>query len=138
MVHIPAGLRQQVIERAGGRCEYCQTPRAIVIEMAVDHIVPVAAGGETTIDNLCLACISCNARKLDFQEAVDPESGETALLFNPRTQRWEAHFRWEEDGVRLVGLTPVGRAAVERLRMNRPLLVEARRLWVEAGWHPPE
>jgi hypothetical protein len=119
MVHIPAALRQQVIERAGGRCEYCQTPRAIVVEMALDHIVPVAAGGETTADNMCLACVSCNARKLDFQEAVDPESGEAVLLFNPRTQQWADHFAWEEGGIRLVGLTAAGRATVE------------------AGWHPP-
>jgi hypothetical protein len=38
MARIPDVLRQQVIQRAGGRCEYCQTLRAIVVEMEIDHI----------------------------------------------------------------------------------------------------
>ena len=38
---------------------------------------------------------------------------------------------------RVLGLTPMGRVTVARLQMNRPRMVEARRLWVQAGWHPP-
>jgi hypothetical protein len=37
-----------------------------------------------------------------------------------------------------VGITPIGRATLLALRMNHPIIVEARRLWVAAGWHPPE
>lgn len=32
----------------------------------------------------------------------------------------------------------LGRATVNALHLNRPLLVAARRAWVKAGWHPPE
>jgi hypothetical protein len=39
--------------------------------------------------------------------------------------------------LRIVGLTSVGRATVEALKMNNPYIVPARRLWIIAGWHPP-
>lgn len=131
-------VRQQVIERARGRCEYCQTPITVVIEMEIDHIVPRAVGGSDTLDNLCVACISCNGYKLAFQEGIDPTTGEPAALFNPRRQTWADHFTWDDEEIRVVGLTPTGRATVERLRMNRQRVIDARRLWVQAGWHPPK
>jgi hypothetical protein len=59
------------------------------------------------------------------------------LLFNPRTQHWYEHFRWSEDGAYIIGLTAIGRATVETLKMNSAYIVPARRHWVEAGWHPP-
>ncbi len=137
MAYIAAALRQAVIERAQGRCEYCLTWQAVVVEMEIDHVLPESAGGLTEASNLCLACVSCNGFKLAFQSAVDPETGESAPLFNPRSDRWEEHFEWSDEGTHLVGVTAAGRATVERLRMNRPRMVEARRLWVQAGWHPP-
>jgi hypothetical protein len=127
-----------VIRRARGRCEYCHTPQAIVVEMAIDHIVPEAAGGQTTLENLCLACISCNAYKHDFQTGLDPNTNESMTLFNPRNKQWSDHFAWSPDGIRVVGLTATGRATIERLRMNRQVMQDARRLWVRASWHPLE
>ena len=44
MASISKALRRQVTERAGGRCEYCQTLLAIGVEMEVDHIIPTSAG----------------------------------------------------------------------------------------------
>jgi hypothetical protein len=69
--------------------------------------------------------------------AADPVTGDEVDLFNPRTQAWTDHFAWSQDGSRVLGLTPCGRATVERLRMNRERLVMARELWVQARWHPP-
>ena len=60
MAYIVPSLRQEVIERAHGRCEYCLTSRAIVVEMEIDHVVPESAGGPTVTDNLCLTCIGCS------------------------------------------------------------------------------
>lgn len=37
----------------------------------------------------------------------------------------------------MLGLTAIGRATISRLRLNRADAVDARRHWVEAGWHPP-
>lgn len=137
MARIPDSLRQQVIARARGRCEYCQTQQVIVVSMEIDHIKPEAAGGETALDNLCLACAGCNGYKLHFQNGIDPETNQETPLFNPRTQSWRGHFGWSEDGTLVIGLTPIGRATIARLHMNRDAMVESRRRWVEAGWHPP-
>ena len=54
MAYISQALRQLVIERASGLCEYCHTAQAIVIEMEIDHIVPEAAGGVTEASRLAI------------------------------------------------------------------------------------
>ncbi len=130
-------LRHQVIARANGLCEYCQTQQIIVVTMEIDHIIPEASGGETQLDNLCYACISCNGSKLDAQTGIDPESNSNVPLYNPRMQNWSEHFQWSEDSLCVIGLTATGRATVNRLRMNRNVIVESRKRWVEVGWHPP-
>jgi|GEM_PF-1413981 len=43
-----------------------------------------------------------------------------------------------QDGTLILGLTSVGRATIDALRLNSELAVEVRRNWVLAGWHPPE
>jgi len=43
----------------------------------------------------------------------------------------------DENGTVIVGLTEIGVATVNLLRMNRPQLVEVRSLWVIVGKHPP-
>ena len=54
------------------------------------------------------------------------------------TEHWTEHFTWSENGTRIQGKTPTGRATVLALKMNNPTVVFARRRWVSAGWHPPE
>jgi hypothetical protein len=67
----------------------------------------------------------------------DPQTGESVPLFNPRTQQWTDHFRWDESGTRIEGITDVGRATVSALKLNNSLIIKARTRWVMAGWHPP-
>lgn len=132
-------LLEFVRARARFRCEYCQAPEQLTGQRCqVDHIIPRVRGGKTEGNNLCLACAACNSFKLDRINATDPESAESAALFNPRTQNWHDHFAWSADGTRVVGLTPSGRATVAALKMNRPLAVGARASWVEIHRHPPE
>jgi hypothetical protein len=59
-------------------------------------------------------------------------------LFNPRAQLWAEHFEWTDNGTLLHGLTPVGRATIVRLQMNIARIVNARKVWVRAGEHPPD
>jgi hypothetical protein len=66
---------------------------------------------------------------------LDSVTGRRAPVFNPRVERWDAHFRW--DGVVLVGLTAIGRATVDALRMNRALALAIRREETALGRHPP-
>ena len=137
--YFPKGLRQRVADQGRHRCGYCLTLESIAGQpMELDHLTPQSLGGPTREENLWLACGLCNAYKGDRISAQDPESGRLVRLFNPRYQVWEEHFRWADSGARVVGKTAIGRATVFALRLNRALLVEARRLWMSAGWHPPE
>jgi len=111
MSSISAGLRRQVVFRAGDRCEYCGLAQeGQEATFHIDHIVPRAAGGPNAADNLALACVSCSLRKEARRSGKDPRTGRAAPLFNPRRQRWADHFRWE--GFTVVGLTVTGRTTV--------------------------
>jgi len=106
--------------------------------MELDHLVPRSLGGPTIEGNLWLACSLCNDHKNNRFLIVDPETGINVRIFNPRRQEWAEHFVWSEGATRIDGTTATGRATVAALHMNRPSLVLARRLWVAAGWHPPQ
>ncbi len=135
---IPAWLRQRVAAQARYRCGYCLTAEAVTgTPLVIDHLIPEALGGATEETNLWLACSQCNLHKGDRITARDPLTEAWAPLFDPRRQIWGEHFRWSAAGDEIVGLTPTGRATVQALRLNRPLLVRARRAWAEVGWHPP-
>lgn len=137
MTAVSARLRSRVVERAGGRCEYCRLGQAgQEATFHVDHIVPVADGGPTVPENLALACVSCSLRKAARRSATDPATGRTVALFHPRRQRWDAHFSWQAN--RALGVTPTGRATVSALRMNRPVIVAIRAEEALRGRHPPE
>ena len=124
-----------VHERADGCCEYCQTCQNVTGQaMHVEHINP--EGGDHP-DNLCLSCPNCNLSKFTATSALDPLFGQLQSLFNPRQQSWAEHFEWDESGTRVIGKTAVGRATVERFKMNIERIVIARRVWVRAGAHPP-
>jgi hypothetical protein len=136
MQTIPAALRRLVIQRAANCCEYCRLSQlGQVATFHVDHIVPVAAGGETTAENLALACVSCSLRKGARQKVEDLETGVLVLIFHPRQQVWREHFAWE--GERVVGLTATGRATVQALGLNRPSMLAIRGEERLLGRHPP-
>jgi HNH endonuclease len=136
MRYIPAEVRRLVSQRATGRCEYCGlSQEGQEAAFHIDHIVPVVAGGQTTAENLALACVSCSLHKAARQTAIDPQTGEEVAIYNPRRERWSDHFRWE--GVRLVGQTATGRATVAALDMNRPLILAIRQEEANLGRHPP-
>ena len=137
-VYIPVALRRQIRDQFANCCAYCQTAEHLTVAIfEIEHIVPFVAGGETVADNLCLACPTCNRYKATRLAAIDPQTGESAPLFHPQQQAWIDHFDWNDSRTELVGLTAVGRATIETLRMNRPQLVRVRRMWVELGEHPP-
>lgn len=135
MSSIPAKLRRLVIRRSGDVCEYCHLAQAgQEATFHIDHVEPVAAGGQTVADNLALACVSCSLRKGARQTAIDPRTGDEVPLFNPRRDLWSEHFRWR--GVRLTGLTATGRATVKALALNRPLILAIRQEEAALGRHP--
>lgn len=134
-----AARRIQIMERAGGCCEYCRSQQSLSHDdFAVEHIQPRAEGGADAPDNLALSCQACNNRKFTATRATDPLTGEPAPLFHPRQQEWSEHFAWTEDFAQVFGLTETGRATVDRLQLNRAGLVNLRRALRVAGKHPPE
>ena len=126
-----------VAERAGHRCEYCRAPEAIFnFPFEVEHVIPASKGGVDDESNRALACRSCNLFKSDHLTGPDAETNENAKLFDPRRDSWGAHFRFQSESKTIEGLTSVGRATVDRLRMNSPLQLAARQAWMRLRLYP--
>jgi hypothetical protein len=131
--------RQQVAQQANFRCGYCQTQEVISgVPLTVEHILPKARGGSDDEQNLWLSCRLCNEAKGILTEAIDPQTKAITPLFNPRAQVWAEHFTWADDGAQLIGLTSIGRATIVALSLNSDFRLRSRRIWVEAGYHPPD
>jgi hypothetical protein len=127
-----AAMRQRVRQRAGFRCEYCRLPEEFsALRFHVEHIIARQHRGTDSEENLALACPECNFRKGTNLAGVDPDQGLVTPLFHPRRDRWEDHFRF--DGLRTVGLTPVGRTTLWLLDMNSSGQLRARELLRRLG-----
>jgi 5-methylcytosine-specific restriction endonuclease McrA len=125
-----AAIRELVRQRASGRCEYCRLPdSADEWPFHVDHIVARQHEGSDEVDNLCWACSRCNLSKGTNLTTI--EAGQPVVLFRPRVDRWEEHFRAE--GGRITGLTPTGRATVRLLAMNSSARIELRQRLAALG-----
>ncbi len=136
---LPAHVQEQVRQRAHRLCEYCHTnERWQYIRFTMDHLISVAEGGSDSLDNLALACFFCNRRRSYKHTTIDPETGDEVFLFNPRKDRWEDHFIWSADGLRIISLTAVGRATAALLAINRERVLLIREADVAVRRHPPE
>ncbi|HXJ94433.1 MAG TPA: HNH endonuclease signature motif containing protein [Terriglobia bacterium] len=117
-----AATRGAVQRRAENRCEYCLLRQEhSELRHHVEHITAKQHGGSEELENLALACHRCNLQKGPNLTGIDPLTGRLVPLFHPRRDRWVDHFVFR--GVRIVGITPAGRATVHVLAMN-----DARRL----------
>jgi hypothetical protein len=135
---VPVRLGRKVRESARFRCGYCLVSEALIgMLMEFEHLLPILLGGLTIESNLWLSCRTCNNAKRAQYEALDPVTNQLVLLFNPRLQSWDEHFGWSEDRLEIEGRTPTARATVLALRLNDPIRLAARRLWVSVGWWPP-
>lgn len=136
--YIPVSLRQQIYQRFKGCCAYCKTSELLTTTtFEFEHIQPRSAGGKTVFENLCLACPSCNRYKASRQKVIDPETQKSVFLFHPQQQIWSEHFAWSGDATKILGLTAIGRATLEALKINREELIRVRKMWVTLGEHPP-
>ncbi len=80
---------------------------------------------------------SCSAVPIASRVIGFTDEGAEARLFHPHRDNWLEHFDWSVNTLVIVGLTEIGIATVNLLRMNRPQLVEVRSLWIIVGKHPP-
>jgi hypothetical protein len=135
---VSAALKRAVADRAQGCCEYCRSQARLATHpFSIEHIIPKTRGGEAAVNNLALACQGCNNHKYDKIAARDPASGQAVPLYHPRRDRWRDHFVWSAEFQLIVGRTPVGRATVEALQLNRSGVVNLRRVLYSMGEHPP-
>ncbi len=119
MTRVSKDIRVYVLQRANFRCEYCHRPlRFGVSRFHVDHIVPIERHlGSEGFENLASSCITCNTNKSSDVASYDESNTlELAPLFNPRTQRWDEHFKLHEGYI--IGQTVIGRVTVRLLKMN--------------------
>jgi hypothetical protein len=137
--YLSVELQRHVRERFANCCAYCRTAENLTATtFEFEHILPRCAGGETAFENLCLSCPMCNRYKSDQVLASDAVTLTEVPLFHPHKDQWEDHFAWSEEGTEVVGLTPIGRATVAALKMNRPQMIRVRRMWVAMSEHPPD
>jgi len=137
-VYIPFELQRRVRDRFANCCAYCRMAEDLsATTFEFEHIVARSAGGETMFDNLCWSCPMCNRFKSDRSSAADPLTDQEVALFQPHTDRWADHFSWDEERTEIMGSTPIGRATVLALKMNRPQMIRIRKMWVAMGEHPP-
>ncbi|KAM3113488.1 HNH endonuclease [Phormidesmis sp. 146-33] len=117
MSYVSASARQRVIDRAKERCEYCLFPQcASLFTFEMEHIISEKHGGVTEVENLALACPYCNRAKGSDLGSIDPDTRQLTPFFNPRTQRWEDHFRLET--AMIVPLT--GATSIRYIEQNKP------------------
>lgn len=137
--HVNPQQKAVVKQRAQDCCEYCWSQEAYSPDtFSVEHITPQAKGGRNDLDNLANACQGCNNHKYISTEAVDPLSGEIVPLYHPRRDEWSAHFAWNYDYTLILGISPTGRATVERLELNRKGVVNLRYILHALDLHPIE
>jgi hypothetical protein len=119
-------IRAAVRDAYDRRCGYCGVSEVWVGgELDIDHFRPLRHGGGDDFDNLVYACTICNRFKSDYWPADDAPTN--LWLLHPFKDDLGTHVLQISDG-RLVGLTPRGSFHIDRLHLNRPLLVELRRI----------
>ena len=97
-VRVSTELKNQVIDRAKGCCEFCRPQlRYSPNSFHVEHYIPVSLGGSSRTENLTLACPQCNFHKAIKIEATDPVTEQKVQIFHPRQMKWDDHFRWSDD-----------------------------------------
>ena len=133
---VPEAVSRAVRSRADGRCQYCLMHESLQgATFHVEHVIPQSKGGESSLENIALACPGCNLHKADRTTAVDPATGEQVPLFHPIRQRWQEHFRFKTYQVE--GKTAVGRATLEVLDLNHSRRQRIRQVEEAFGLYPP-
>lgn len=71
--------RKNIFYRDNFTCQYCSSDEYLTI----DHVVPIARGGEWTWENLVTACAKCNSRK----GQKTPEEANMKLMKVPKAPK---------------------------------------------------
>lgn len=90
--------RFEVFKRDAFTCQYCGSKAPDVI-LVVDHVKPVAAGGDNDLMNLITSCQACNAgkgaRELSDMTVLEKQRKQLEEL-NERREQLEMMIEWRE------------------------------------------
>ncbi len=67
-IRIPPEVKKYVLQRDKYQCRSCGKT-TVEINLTIDHIIPLARGGQNDISNLQTLCFVCNRQKTDN---IDP------------------------------------------------------------------
>ena len=133
--YIAENIRQSVALRADYRCEYCRIHRDdLFFIYQIDHIISLKHDGLTEIDNLAFACSLCNQNKGPNLGTYLSGSKRLVRLFNPRQDKWFAHF--EVQNGEILPKTRIGAATIKVLDMNNIDRIILRQGLMEIGRYP--
>jgi len=115
---IKKSVRFEVFKRDSFTCQYCgQKAPDVVLE--VDHITPVANGGQNEILNLITACKACNAGK------SDRSLSETAAINKARAQADQLQERRQQ-------LELIAKWHLSLVDIESDAVAQLERLWLES------
>ncbi|MDB9372941.1 HNH endonuclease [Nodularia sphaerocarpa] len=63
-IPIPPSVRKYVFERDKYQCQSCGKTK-LETNLTIDHIIPLARGGQNDLSNLHTLCFICNRQKTD-------------------------------------------------------------------------
>ena len=119
---ISAHLRRTVRTLYAFACGYCGVSETEVgAYLTIDHFMPEDAGGADEIENLVYACHTCNMHK---SAAWNPQ---VPPVLHPLRTDMAQHVRLLPDDT-LQGITAEGTRHVATLHLNRPPMVERRKM----------
>lgn len=91
-------LRFEVFKRDKFKCVYCGASAPDVV-LQVDHIDPVAKGGDNNILNLATSCFACNSgksdRRIDDQSVLKKQKDQLDQL-QERMEQIEMMIEWQK------------------------------------------
>ena len=97
-------VRFEVLRRDDHTCQYCGA-KAPEAQMTVDHVMPVALGGDDTPRNLTTACSDCNSGKSSILpgsplvESVQGAAAEWAARSAQAAAKLRAEYQESEESV---------------------------------------
>ncbi len=134
--YVSENLRLKVATRAQFKCEYCLVQEEdMFFTYQVDHIISIKHGGSNEIENLAYACSACNQSKGTDLGTYLPDGNRLIRLFNPRRDRWNAHFTISDGEI--LPKTKIGEATVKILGLNDSDRIMLRQALIAAGRYPP-
>lgn len=121
------GLRFEIFKRDHFTCQYCgaQPPKVVLV---IDHIVPVASGGDNDISNLLAACEACNL-------------GKTDKSLTARQVRPDADLLYLETQQEIAELQRYNQAKKAKEAAIREVLDTLQNYWCDVSgldWHPSD